>query len=728
MKQKRAVLVLILFLTIFCIFLISAATDEEKIAEAYSCLEKNVGSACTLGTTSQTALALMALSYNYTLQQNCLVNLNKSMRDSGNFTCWKATSSGDCDIKSTALSLLAWDYLGKDTEKAQNWLLSKKILPTNVLWYLEIDSNEPTRCEAYIDAGNLQIFNINEDKTITKSSGSSNCLTLASNLGNYFVKIDPSCYSSTFEIKCDKSFITTLLYQRQGSSVYYVSSQTNTPDNQGFTTERINSYCLGSGSTCDYEGTLWASLALDKTGNEVSDLLPYLNIAKEEGTNVNYLPSAFLYLITGSSDFLSEVMAKQRNMDTYRNAFWQVSGDKFYDTALGIYATKAQEAKDYLLQNQDIGANKGCWNPTTSGNLITDTSFILFAGWPRLPIGPESCVASTSCSSLNYTCGEYTNNCGDTITCGSCSSGYYCNNYRCINQSTDCEDECEEGDTKCSGKLLKICGDYNDDVCLEWSPSSHNDTITCPKQCSNGKCTNTTGTTTTTKTNCETAGYFCIVPGDCSSSNTLSSNTYSCSWPSDVCCSKNVVSQSCSQKGGKICSSGQDCSVNEVSASDTNYCCVGGTCEDSSTPSGNGCEDRSYNCRTSCQADEEIKNYDCEFSSDSCCGPITESGTNWLLIILLIVLIILVVLAIIFRKQLKVWLFRMKSGFSKKGGPTQTTRPSMPPPGMPRQMMMPRQIIPRGRMPPQQMRRPVPRQSNDSVFDDTMKKLREMTK
>jgi len=680
MKQKRAVSILVISLIIFSIFLISALTDEEKVEEAYDCLEEKVGTSCNLDSTQKTTFSLMALSYNSTFQENCLENLDKSISESNNFTCWKATSSGSCDIKSTALAVIALDYLGQDTEKAQNWLLDKKIKPTNVEWYLEIDSDSSTSCEIYIDGGDIQNFNINEDKTLTKSSGSSNCLTLASNLGNYFIKIDPSCYSSTFETKCNENFITTLLYQRQGSAIYYVSSATNLPDSQGFTTEKINSYCLGI-SSCDYEsayeGTLWGALALDKTGRDVSELLPYINIGKDEGSNNKFLPSAFLYFITGSSNFLSETMLKQTG--SYRYGYWDVSGDKFYDTALGIYSTRAEEAKDYLLTTQEeTGTNKGCWSPSTSGDMITDTAFILLAGWPKPPIDisePEVCEPQ-NCTDLGYECGDWDDGCDNNINCGNCTikygSGFYCSAGTCINDTVECTNECTSNEKKCTGDYLRICGNYNTDSCLEWSPLSHNDTIRCPEDCEDGKCVNDSSTTVSDRDDCEDAGNFCLIPGDCASG----------------------------------CSSDEHCSVSEVSAYDTNYCCLG-TCEQG-TEQENDCEAKGNNCRISCRDGEEIVDYDCEFSSDVCCSDESSGGgSKWLLIILLIILIILVILAIIFRKQLKMWWFKMKSKFRKGKGPSPTTRPGMPPPRYPR---------------------PMPRQSKDTVFDNTMKKLKDMTK
>ena len=108
-----------------------------------------------------------------------------------------------------------------------------------------------------------------------------------------------------------------------------------------------------------------------------------------------------------------------------------------------------------------------------------------------------------------------------------------------------------------------------------------------------------------------------------------------------------------------------------------------------------------------------------------CCSAKKETTSYWW-IWLLIILIILIVLAIIFRNQLSVWLFKIKSKFQKEpvvaqGRPhfhPMQQRPMMPPAGMPRR------IIPGQRpMMPRPMARPFPKEQE---LNDTLKKIRDM--
>ena len=381
MKQKRAVLAIILILT-FSIFLVNA-TEEE----AYECLKDIVGTSCEKATTTEKAgFSLLALSYNSSYQKVCrdkLIDLKNS-----NNICWGATASATCDLKSTALAVLALDYIDKDTNNYTDWLEAQKQTSTALDWYLEIDQigvSEEMRCEIYMDdASTFDVFTINADKTITGTD--TTCLEKA--VGDYFLKIDKNCYEKIYSIYCDKNFLTTLIYTKQGENTFYLSSKTNKADAGEGTEEQINSVCLGD-SECDYEGSLWAAFALRITGNDIEDLLPYLNA--EKTNNLAILPSALLYRITAHSEFLDDLLKKPtpfKKIGSLRDpkAYWLASSanNEFYDTALALLGLQRRSvdekdyAKTYLLAEQD---DSGCWN---SDN-IRDTAFILYSAWSRLP-------------------------------------------------------------------------------------------------------------------------------------------------------------------------------------------------------------------------------------------------------------------------------------------------------------------------------------------------------
>lgn len=605
--MKKRVLIISLILLIILPLLVIAQDDDiitlDGIEKAYSCLEDKLGSDCgSSKLTEQSVLSLLAGAYDSGIQSNCKDSLTTKKQNN----CWSVTESGTCDLSSTAHAILALNYIREETEDYTDWLLDKKQITPDLDWFLEIDANEATACSIKTNEASETTFAISEDKKI---SGTSSCLSPAEQ--NYFLKISDSCLENNFTISCDKNFITTLLYKKTGSSVYYVSSKTHSASAEGSTQEKVNAFCFANSGTCDYQGSLWSALALAKTGNEISDYLPYLSAMAEESENKKYFPSAFLYMLTHEDDYYISVTDKQK-----QRTYWQeeLSNSKYYDTALALLSLEnfiteeVSNSKDYLLEIQD---ESGCWN---SDN-IRDTSFILYAAWPKAP----------------------------SINNGGGSSS-----------------------------------------------------------------------------DCESFGYFCTSSGQCSDSL----DNFYCPGLSDVCCKTEPAEQSCAEKQGITCDLDQECKGSEVIASDTNYCCLDSCIATSTTTE---CEDYGKTCKPSCSEDEDKEFYDCDYG-DVCCGEKKESR-GWGLIILLIILIILVILAIIFRNQLKIWWFRFKSKL-KFGKPPKgpSARPSIMPPTTPPLMQQrPRQIIPRQHY-QSPARRPVLKKQKDSVFEETMKKLREMSK
>jgi len=576
----------------------------EGFEKAYSCLKNQLGDDCAASSnTEQTAFSLLAIAYDSSLQSDCKSSLMNLKKDN----CWPASSGGTCDLKSTSQAILALNHINKNVDDYVDWLEDKKILATNLNWFLEIDANEAASCTIKVNGANEQTFTINENKKI---SGTSSCLTPAEN--NYYLKISDSCLSSNFTISCDKDFVTTLLYKI--GSTYYISSLTHSAPASGTTEEKVNSYCFGF-NDCSYEGSLWAVLALAKTGKDITSYLPYLNSMYEESENTKYFPSAFLYMLTNEDDYQADITGKQQ-----QGKFWDESGNRYYDSAVALLALQdilieeVSNSKTWLLSIQDLS---GCWH----SNNIRDTAFILYAAWPKNPAISEE------------------------------NGRAYCNQFN----------------------------------------------------------------------------FYCTAAEECPADEIL--ENYYCPGLSDVCCQTEPAELSCTDKGGIECGEGYECTSTPVFASDTFYCCLDSCIEVSATTE---CEEYNYNCRISCLDNEEEKlGYSCN-SGDKCCGEKPKKKGNWTLVILLIILIILVILAIIFRNQLKVWWFRFKSKlkFGKPPGPP-SGRPSMQPPTTP-MLMRPRQIIPRGhvpvRRPPARMPVRTKKPEKDTVFEETMKKLRDMAK
>jgi len=612
--KKRVLIFSALILSMIILPFVLAANETTtetagtEIDKAYSCLKTQLGDDCA-GTlsTEQNVFSLLAMGYDSAIQSDC----KSALEDKQGNDCWGKTDSDSCNVKSTAQAILALNYVGENIDAPLDWLLNKKRLTKNLNWYLEIDANEATSCKIKTNDAGEKTFTISDTK---KFSGSSSCLTPA--VSNYYLRIDNACLDDNFTISCDKDFISTLWYEKPGESTMYISSETHSAPAQGSTEEKVNSYCFGMSSECDYQGTLWAALALAKAGEDIHVYIPYITSMADETENKKYLPSAFLYMLTNEDDYYSELVEQQK-----QGKYWEETSDqKFYDTALalsalqGVSIEQADNAKEWLLSVQE---SSGCWHADN----ILETAFILYAAWPKDPVR----AAGTGGGKQSY---------------------------------------------------------------------------------------------------CSESGFFCVSGGECLLADSL--ENYYCSGLSEVCCKTEPTEQTCSDKEGIICDSNQRCTEPEVIAYDTNYCCKD-SCE---VITKSKCESAGYFCKDSCSDTQEEKtaySADCSFG-ETCCGEKPAKKSSWLLIIVLIILIILIILAIIFRNQLKIWFFRNKSKFrfGKSSQPTSRPPMSIPSQGFPQ--LRPRQIIPRQPVRRMPMRRAPARTDKDTAFDETMRKLRDMSK
>ncbi|MBA7686849.1 hypothetical protein ES703_95308 [subsurface metagenome] len=196
-----------------------------------------------------------------------------------------------------------------------------------------------------------------------------------------------------------------------------------------------------------------------------------------------------------------------------------------------------------------------------------------------------------------------------------------------------------------------------------------------------------------------------------------------------VCCDREKVLETCAERKGKICKSGEKCTGTPVDASDLDdeeTCCIGGDCEEPQPES--ECEQYDGICRSyECEEDEEEASYTCDDYGDICCiekAPKPERNYWWIWV--LVGLIVLVVLGIVFKDKLKAFLRKIKSKFGKPKpghgvGPKPGFPPRMPPPGG---RVMPRRILPPAQRRP--VRRPAAKPKGE--ISDVLKKLKEMGK
>ncbi len=382
--KKRELVMIICVLAIISIFPsvlalneTSGISDTSIVTKAYQCLDNQIKEKV------QTKLSLEEAIFSSLAlgpQENLKATIESERRPGD--SCWPKDG---CKLKETAEVAIAYKRIGKDTTDIEKWLLSKAIITKDLDWYLEIDATNhiPATCTITYDGADKEV-RILDNMKLEGNAGS--CLTVSSS--RYWLQIKPACLDKEFEISCNQDFITTLIYQKNDAT--YISSETHSSASGGSTKEITNAKCFKNIDACDYEGTIWATLALHKLGRDTSAFTSYLLALSED--NQKYLPSAFLYIIAGGDDQFSQIIQKQKD-----GKYWETSANKrYYDTSLAMLAlsgtssAELENTKKYLLS---IAKDSGCWN----NNNIRDTAFILYSGWPKdfsIPTETKSCMAA----------------------------------------------------------------------------------------------------------------------------------------------------------------------------------------------------------------------------------------------------------------------------------------------------------------------------------------------
>jgi len=374
---------IMLFLCNFALAAENVSTDN--VNKAYKCLEDQIkNKTLSLKEAVFSALALGS--------KGNIVSRIESDRDAN--SCWP---KGACKMKESAQVALAYNRMGKDSAAIKKWILSKNASATELKWLLEIDITNKAAASCTIkEGGRTSTIRVLENSRLQGSPGS--CFSIDSE--GFMLRINNNCLGRQFEISCDQDFVTSVLYQRTSGGTLFILPETHSAASLGSTREEVNGKCFRTGSTCDYEGTLWAALALKKTGEDVSDYMPYLLALADD--NNRYFPSTFLYILVGGDDQYNVIIQEQK-----QGKFWEMTGTvdgRYYDTSLAMLAlgdkggAEIDATKAYLLS---IQTKDGCWN----SNNIRDTGFLLYSGWPRGaasvgPIGPTPCESPYSCENL----------------------------------------------------------------------------------------------------------------------------------------------------------------------------------------------------------------------------------------------------------------------------------------------------------------------------------------
>ncbi len=463
--------------------------NGDNVARAYACLQNQ---------TSGKNLSLKEATFSLlAIGGQDIFNKVESYRDLS--SCWP---KGACTLKETAQSLLAYNRVGQETSNIKKWILSKNITASELKWLLEIDITNKVASTCTINDGQRKnTINILENSKIQGNPGP--CFSIDNE--GYMLKVNQNCLRNEFEISCDQDFVTSVLYQRNSGGTLFILPEAHSAASLGSTKERINGECFGTSKSCDYEGTLWATLALQKAGVDVSRFAPYLLALADD--NTRFFPSAFLYVLVGGDDQYNSIIQQQK-----QGKFWEMAGTRdgrYYDTSLAMLSladkggAEIDATKSYLF---DIQTKEGCWN----NNNIRDSAFLLYSGWSK-SVGGIAGGSVVDC--------EPTFSCENSFLCTQ-SNGTIEYDYSCQTAGQSCcsvnlkELSCDQkngllcpSDTQCNGRVESSS---DGPCCLEGSCT--------PVQAYEDSCT--------------PAGGICR--NSCDSGEEISSE--SCSLQNEICC------------------------------------------------------------------------------------------------------------------------------------------------------------------------------------------------
>ncbi|MEK6833278.1 MAG: hypothetical protein AABY32_04470, partial [Nanoarchaeota archaeon] len=261
--MKREVMFVFVFIfLLLSISLIYASEQPDKVEKAYACLENKLTKVLNCSLTSMSfderVFSLLATGL---CEKNVSVDNNTIPATSTNpaNVCWSKKEG--CTVKSTAQAILALNEK-VDTTDAEKWLLRQVTTPTNMDWFLEIESSKAVTCKIGYQE-KPYTFSIGADKKIS-SSDLGNCLALSTgDYMDYFLLISPSCYNMKFDISCNGDFITALLFKKQGSDSNPLNVlEGSSASTGGTTTQKVDSLCFSESGECKYEGRLLATFVL----------------------------------------------------------------------------------------------------------------------------------------------------------------------------------------------------------------------------------------------------------------------------------------------------------------------------------------------------------------------------------------------------------------------------------------------------------------------------------
>lgn len=364
-------------------------------------------------------------------------------------TC--GTNGNNCDTKDIALVALALDDMNEDISDMKDWLENSLSSSSSTGWNLQIITDETGQCE------------------VTNDEDTQN-IQVSPNVGWIRLNFDFDDVSEIVEVDCnelgDSSMMISLL--RISGNTFYLIDQEN-GDRVSLNLDN-GCYPRRNGESCDKESSFYVAWALDKLGEDVDDVVPYL----EDHADSNLYKGMLISIARDSA--LSEVLSFDQN----EAGSWDNS---VYTTSFIVDGTTigndALAGENWIKEQQDEDGSLGNILDTAVGLSVGLGTISTGGGGGGGNLGPE-CTDDSFCQADEY-CNTLYNICvpreqtgcdsNDECTVGSpyCDTSGFC--VECLEDSNCFNQVCENN--LCV--TPSFCGDGDCDL--------DEDTISCPEDC-----------------------------------------------------------------------------------------------------------------------------------------------------------------------------------------------------------------------------------------------------
>jgi hypothetical protein len=376
--KKRFVLIslLIIFLSITLIALfanVESTSQDDKVNSAYAWLKSQDATS-----TEDISFKLLAFFYNDSIASGLRTSLLAR-----NTTIDAENINWDNSLTNTAYAIIALKAIEYDTTKAENWIYSKKSpAEADMEWYLQIDpQNAEVNCTIDYVTSNATLV-VKQDRKYTSLSDQGSCFSVVNN--NYWLKMTGSCTSNPITVSCNQTSTISLLFKKSTDTFNTVTVQ-STGAKKTPAELRAEAYCLKTGSSCDYAGTLWAAYALSLSeGKEsrVNEVLPYLT-SNTDSSVTKTIRDALLFLITSTDDYKTSLLKNQSSAGWWpKETVGTPTSNNYWDTAVAVHALARTQRTLANITKVTSNFNVTLWTSDNNWGL-KQTGMILYSLFPQ---------------------------------------------------------------------------------------------------------------------------------------------------------------------------------------------------------------------------------------------------------------------------------------------------------------------------------------------------------